>query len=243
MTRKSGTRASCPQDAAREAGWKPAFPVVFCALLVWAAAALAQVPQAPPSPPQAALKYRAELTRIAHSSWGLDAPIPVFAAQIHQESNWNPLAVSVVGAKGMAQFMPATARWWCALNRLPPEECQPTNPVWAMRALIGYDRWLYARVRGANDFDKLWAALRSYNGGLGHWQKEAAIARAGRKSPSPLAPLPQAGEGNVTRAAIDAACGKARRSPVHCAENLGYPQRILLIHQPRYAAWGRAVWP
>ena len=215
----------------------------FLAFLCGCLAFVAQA-QEPPKPPQAALKYRAELTRLAHSGWGLDAPVPMFAAQIHQESGWNPEAVSRVGAKGMAQFMPATARWWCDLNRLSAEDCQPTNPVWAMRALIGYDRWLYARVRGANEFDKLWAALRSYNGGLGHWQKEAALAAAlVRKSPSPLAPLPQAGEGNIGRTAIDAACGKARRSPVHCAENLGYPQRILLIHQPRYAAWGKAVWP
>ena len=30
----------------------------------------------------------------------------------------------------------------------------------------------------------------------------------------------------------------ARRSPVHCAENLGYPHRILNVLQPRYLAWG-----
>ena len=234
--------------------------LVLCALFALALQAQAQALQNPPpsppqAPPYAALKYRAELTRIAHSSWGLDAPIPVFAAQIHQESNWNPLAVSRVGAKGMAQFMPATARWWCELNRLTPEDCQPNNPTWAMRSLIGYDKWLLARVRGENDFDRLWAALRSYNGGLGHWQAEAAIARADltlvgtrRAVPLPTLPTPPtsvevANVANVTREAIDAACGKARRHPVHCRENLGYPSRILLTNQPRYASWGKAVWP
>ncbi len=194
--------------------------------------------------PRAALKYRADLTRAAHAVWGLDAPIAALAAQIHQESGWNPEAVSRVGARGMAQFMPATARWWCDKNGLSAAECQPTNPVWAMRALVGYDRWLFERVRGNSEFDRLWAALRGYNGGLGHWQQEAATVRPAdrnkRSSPLPLLPL---GEGwdEVSRLAVDAACGKARRHPSFCAENLGYPRRILTILQPRYLSWGRGV--
>lgn len=176
--------------------------------------------------PRASLQHRAALTRIAHAGWGLDAPVPLFAAQIQQESGWNPQAVSRVGATGMAQFMSATAQWWCALNKLSAIECQPSNPVWAMRSLVGYDRWLYQRVKGNTEFDRAWAMLRSYNGGLGHWQKEAAIANAG---------------GN--RIAIDAACGRASRHVSHCAENLAYPDRILNRSQPRYAAWGRVVVP
>lgn len=174
--------------------------------------------------PRAALKHRADLTRIAHEVWGLDAPVATFAAQLHQESGWNPQAVSQVGAKGMAQFMPATARWWCDLNDLDAADCQPTNPVWAMRALVGYDLWLFERVRGLSEFDRFWAALRAYNGGLGHWQKEAATARTG-----------------LDRASIDAACGKARRHVSFCPENLGYPRRILTVLQARYLAWGRGV--
>lgn len=176
--------------------------------------------------PRAAAQHRAELTRIAHAGWGLDAPVPMFAAQIEQESGWKPQAVSRVGAKGMAQFMPATSNWWCTLNKLSANECQPNNPSWAMRSLVGYDRWIYQRVDGGDEFDRLWATLRSYNGGLSHWQREAAIANAG-----------------VNRMAIDAACGRASRSPVHCAENLSYPDRILNRIQPRYAAWGRSVVP
>lgn len=173
-----------------------------------------------------ATRYRADLTRIADAEAGLDAPIPVFAAQIHQESGWNPQAVSRVGARGMAQFMPATAKWWCDLIGLQPVDCQPSNPTWAMRSLVGYDMWLLARVRGDSEFDRWWAALRSYNGGLGHWQQEAATVR----------PL-------KGRASIDAACGSARRHRSFCGENLGYPQRIMIAIQPRYAGWGRAVAP
>lgn len=173
--------------------------------------------------PRAALAYRADLTRVAHSTWGLNAPVPVFAAQVNQESGWNPQALSKVGAQGLAQFMPATAQWWCQLNKLSLIDCQPTNPTWALRALVGYDKWLYDRVHGGTEYDRLWAALRAYNGGLGHWQLEAKIA------------------GGYARKDVDSACGKAKRHPSHCPENLGYPKRILDELQRRYASWGRMV--
>lgn len=176
--------------------------------------------------PRAAHQYRGELTRAAHAVWGLDAPIPLFAAQIHQESGWNPSAVSKVGAQGMAQFMPATARWWCELQALPASDCLPTNPTWALRALVEYDRWLYLRVRGPTEYDRLWATFRSYNGGLGHWLQEAATAKPA-----------------TDRDAVDAACGRAKRSPIFCPENLGYPRRIMQTLQPRYTTWGPETKP
>ena len=206
-----------PRKVARLALWF----VIFFPLLMWLAFGLAY---ADPSIPREALRYQRDLTRTAHATWGLDAPVAAFAAQIHQESGWNPQAVSHVGAKGMAQFMPATAQWWCDLNNLSTEECLPTNPVWAMRSLVGYDRWLYERVRGPSEFDRLWAMLRVYNGGLGHWQKEAATVRPA-----------------LDRQTVDSACGKARRNVSFCPENLGYPHRILIVLQPRYLGWGRGV--
>lgn len=176
-------------------------------------------------PPPAAQAWRAELTRQAHAEWGLNAPIAALAAQVHQESGWNALAVSQVGARGMAQFMPATATWWCQLQGLAPADCQPHNPRWALRALVGYDKWLYDRLAAAGPPpDRLWATLRAYNGGLGHWQAEARLAAV------------------PTRSQVDAACGRARRATQFCAENLGYPRRILVALQPRYSAWGPA-WP
>lgn len=193
-----------------------------CATIIAAALAVDAVAQVPPN----AQRYRAELTRAAHSQWGLDAPIPAFAAQIHQESGWNPQAVSRVGAKGMAQFMPSTTQWWCDLHRMTAEECQPTNPTWAIRALVGYDKHLFDRTPPRlSDFDRLWVALRAYNGGLGHWVAEAKATGL----PAP------------TREQVDAACGMARRHVSHCAENLGYPARILGMLQARYASWG-PVW-
>ncbi|MBU1352114.1 MAG: transglycosylase SLT domain-containing protein [Gammaproteobacteria bacterium] len=185
------------------------------ALAVATSCAQAQVPQA-------AQQHRALLTRTAHAVWGLDAPIAVFAAQVHQESAWRPSAVSHVGAQGLAQFMPGTTRWIAGLH---PELAaqQPYNPAWAMRALVTYDRWLYNRTPTRyTPYERMWVALRSYNGGLGHWQAEAAAT----------------GAAQPTLAQVDAACGKARRAAVHCRENLGYPHRILVVLQPRYLQWG-----
>lgn len=176
--------------------------------------------------PSNAVKYRGDLTRIAHAEWGLTAPIPLFASQIHQESAWQPAVVSKVGAQGMAQFMPATAKWLCESSGTPANQCQPQNPIWAMRALVQYDKWLYARVWGVNEYDRMWATLRAYNGGLGWWQQEALLTPAKRLA---------------TREEIDAMCGRHKRHPLHCKENLNYPRRIMNIYQPRYSGWGRII--
>lgn len=179
-----------------------------------------------PAPPLGARRWRAELTRAAHTTWGLDAPIPLLAAQVHQESMWRPDAVSPVGAVGLGQVMPGTASWWCRINGMTPAQCQPRNPAWSLRTLVGYDLWIWrqiGRMPGAGDMDpfsRAWAMLRSYNGGLGHWQAESRAA------------------GSLDRLAVDAACGKARRGRLHCSENVGYPYHILVELQPRYATWG-----
>ena len=189
--------------------------VLVCALLALALPVQAQVPQA-------AQQYRALLVRTAHAAWGLDAPVAVFAAQVHQESAWRADAVSRVGAQGLAQVMPATATWIAGVDPALAAR-QPFSPAWALRALVTYDRWLYERTPARYaPKDRMWVALRGYNGGLGHWQAEAAASGAARP----------------TRVQVDAACGRAKRAPVHCRENLDYPHRILVVIQPRYAAWG-----
>ena len=189
------------------------------------ALSVAFAPASAQVPPEAH-RYRLTLVREAQRAWGLDAPVAALAAQVHQESGWRPEAVSRVGARGLAQFMPATALWWCEREGIARPDCVPHNPTWALRALVGYDLHLYQRAPPRmSPYDRLWLALRGYNGGEGHWQAEGRTT--GLAAP--------------TRQQIDAACGKARRSPVHCAENLGYPRRILITLQSRYAAWG-PVW-
>ena len=62
------------------------------AVLLVALCALAALlpPMAHAQVPQAAQQYRPLLVRTAHAFWGLDAPVAVFAAQVHQESAWRP---------------------------------------------------------------------------------------------------------------------------------------------------------
>lgn len=172
--------------------------------------------------PRASLAFRNDLVRTARAVWGLDAPVAVFAAQVHQESSWNPRAVSKAGAAGLAQFMPATSRWIATIDP-QLQHPDPFNVGWALRAMVLYDRWLFERTPGRfSAFDRMWVALRSYNGGLGHWQAEAAAS----------------GAAQPTRQQVDQACGRAKRAVSHCPENLGYPQRILQLLQRRYLAWG-----
>lgn len=129
--------------------------------------------------PRAAQQYRATLVRAAHATWGLDAPVAVFAAQVHTESWWRNDTVSHVGAQGLAQFMPATARW---LPSVAPETGKPApfNPGWSLRALCVYDKWLWDRVAGHSDFERMAFTLSAYNGGLGWVNRDRKKPRAGR---------------------------------------------------------------
>jgi predicted transglutaminase-like cysteine proteinase len=173
--------------------------------------------------PARAHQYKHALTREAMRVWGLDAPVARLAAQIHQESAWNADAKSRY-ASGLAQFTPDTAAWIVAAY---PKDFDgvvaPYSPAWALRAVARYDRHLYDRTRGHTECDRWWLTLRKYNGGAGH------IAAEARNAVDPL-----------DRAAVDAVCGTARRSVKHCAENLGYPRKILLRWEPMYydAGWG-----
>jgi soluble lytic murein transglycosylase-like protein len=185
--------------------------------------AVLPVPTFAQEPPRAALKYRADLVRSARLAFGLDAPVAVMAAQVHQESGWRPDARSPY-AHGLAQFTPATADWIGGLDPMLAG-ADTGNPVWALRALARYDRWLHDRVPDTgNACDRWWATLRAYNGGLGHWRNEARLA------------APESDRG-----AIDARCGQATRHRSHCRENLAYPRLILARWQPLYVSWGPGV--
>ncbi|HJU70366.1 MAG TPA: transglycosylase SLT domain-containing protein [Paucimonas sp.] len=176
--------------------------------------------------PPDAQRHRRDLVRNARLIWGLDAPVATFAAQIHQESRWRADAVSPVGAIGMAQFMPATARWIAGAYPALAGN-QPTNPVWALRALVTYDRHLWERIKAASPCDRMAMTLAAYNGGLGWvWrdQKMAAAQGADR-----------------ARWFDQVERFNAGRSKAAFTENRGYPRLILRTFAPRYAAagWGR----
>lgn len=118
-------------------------------------------------PAQAAV-YRARVIREARAAGGLGAPVPMFAAQLHQESGWKSTARSGMGALGLAQFMPGTADWIANLYPADLKPGAPLDPDWAIRALVRYDYWLYKHVPKFQEGDERWAAaLSSYNSGLG----------------------------------------------------------------------------
>lgn len=175
--------------------------------------------------PRDAVRYQRDLTRAAHTAWGLDAPVATFAAQIHQESLWRPNAVSPVGAQGMAQFMPSTTIW---ISGAYPAlaNAQPTNPTWALRALVTYDRHLWDRVAAVDDCHRMAMTLASYNGGLGWINKEKRLAVAAGVNPGQWFDGVERFNGGRSAASI--------------AENRAYPRRILLQHESIYeaAGWG-----
>lgn len=157
---------------------------ILCALL---AAVPGSIPAhaAETTIPRAALQYRNQLIREARAVWGMDAPVAVFAAQVHTESRWDAAAVSPAGAQGLAQFMPSTAKW---LPGVAPETGTPApfNPAWSLRACVTYDKWLHERLRPIRAAslavcERMAFILSAYNGGIGWVGKDRALAaRTGR---------------------------------------------------------------
>ena len=198
----------------------------ICLLLVTALALLSAPTQAADVIPQRAQPHRLTLRREAQRVWGLDAPSATFAAQIHQESRWRADARSPVGALGMAQFMPATARWIGGMDGELANR-DPFSPTWALRALVVYDKWLYDRVRGDTPCERMAFALAAYNGGLGWvWRDQKLATASGADNGRWF--------GHVERF-------NAGRSAAAYRENRDYPRVILRAHEPRYiaAGWGQ----
>lgn len=174
--------------------------------------------------PAEAARYRAELVKASQLVWGLDAPIPVFAGQITQESGWDA-AICSPYACGLTQFTPATAEWIQRMYGVELGRMDRFDPKWAIRAMVRYDYYLYSRV-GATPCDSMWMALWGYNGGEG-WRKRDQ-AKAQRAGADPLK-------------AREVEPFNAGRSAAAFKENRGYPRKILLLHQPRFVGWGRML--
>lgn len=173
--------------------------------------------------PREALKYRSQLTREARAVWGLNAPVPVMAAQIHQESRYDPTAKSKY-AGGIAQFTPATAEWISGVYRLG--EPQPFDPAWAIRALVLYDRHLWDRSRGVDNCHHWGFTLAGYNGGAGWIAKERKLAGQSGVHPDVW---------------FDGVERFSARAEWAWKENRDYPRKILFKHQQLYRTWGETA--
>lgn len=71
------------------------------------------------------------------------APAAIIAAQIQQESSWNPAAVSPSGAEGISQFLPGTWPQWSQPGQ------SPFDPAAAIPAQARYDCALAAQMSQA----------------------------------------------------------------------------------------------
>lgn len=178
-------------------------------------------------PPSAATAYKSMLTKEARTTWGLGAPVALFAAQIHQESGWRP-DVSSRFADGMAQFTPSTAQWISGVYSEQLGTMDVFNPQWALRAMLLYDKRIYDSIDRTDGNCDRWAmVLSAYNGGPG-WVKRD------RKLTLLCGDDPNVWWGNVEK--------WSKRADWAMKENRDYPRKILLRWQFLYSKWGPGVY-
>lgn len=94
----------------------------------------------------------------------------LLAAQAYEESRFDPMAQSSVGAVGLMQVMPRTAEAYGVDD--------PTDPEAGIRVGVTYldhQRTLFDDV--ASQQERLWFALASYNAGYGHVSDGRRLAR------------------------------------------------------------------
>lgn len=177
--------------------------------------------------PAKSYQYRAIVIKEARMYWGANANVALFAAQFHQESAWNNDARSWVGAKGLGQFMPATAievnQRYADLRMYPIY-----SPMWSIKALFLYDLQLYRAIKPMvkktlHPCSHYAMMLSAYNGGGGWLNRDRKLTLAAGKNPDIW-------WGNVEL--------YSKRAPQFIKENRDYPIRIMLRILPMYMAAG-----
>lgn len=117
--------------------------------------------------------YRAWF-QTAQASTGIDWRI--LAALSYQESQWNPLATSPTGVRGMMMLTEDTADTYGVSNRLDPQQ--------SIRAGAEFLNGLRASLPPQlADPDRLWLALAAYNLGQGHLNAARYIAKTLKMNP------------------------------------------------------------
>jgi membrane-bound lytic murein transglycosylase F len=91
-------------------------------------------------------------------------------SQMYQESRFDPKAKSWVGAKGLMQVMPRTAKELKLTDLEDPET--------GIHAGIKYMKWVRERFEDELDVqDRMWFSLAAYNAGQGHIKDARRLAR------------------------------------------------------------------
>lgn len=173
------------------------------------------------SVPHAAKRYQRDLTQAARFVWGMEAPVASLAAQIQQESNWNPNAQSQAGARGLTQFIDATGRYISDRYDMP---YSPFDPKWAMLAQSRYMKELHEQFedKAANRCEAYAFAVASYNQGPGWTRRGIALSQT------------------PTRWFNATEYINPGKSAANYRETFHYVRKILLINEPVYVRerWG-----
>lgn len=179
--------------------------------------------------PEVSTMYRRWVEQAVAEEWGVEGSPARLAAQIHQESSWNPKARSAVGAEGLAQFMPSTGRWIAGAFPDKLGQFDPWDPQQAALAAAVYDAWLVERNPGTTACDSWAFGLSAYNGGEKRLHQEMQLAERRHLDAGTWF-------GSVS--------DQRSRSAAAWRENRGYVRRILRVLEPAYidAGWsGKAV--
>ena len=166
--------------------------------------------------------------REAQTLTGIDWRL--LAAIGYQESQWNPLATSPTGVRGLMMLTGPTADRMGVSNRLDPRQ----SILGGARYLALMKETLPARIA---EPDRTWLALAAYNQGQGHMEDARRIAQARGGNPDSWADvkeaLPHLGRGTYAKITK---YGYARgNEALLFAENIRSYYDILLRLEPEYA--------
>jgi membrane-bound lytic murein transglycosylase MltF len=107
------------------------------------------------------MKYETEIKKAVADHLPADYDWRLYWAQLKKESYFDPMAVSPVGAMGVAQFMPATWAEWGAGDSLDAQA--------SIDAGARYMAWLIKRWTAERpEIDRYCLAMASYNAGFGN---------------------------------------------------------------------------
>lgn len=125
--------------------------------------------------PEAAKSWKRQYLSAARSIWGLDLP-SWLAAQVEQESGWRDGLTSSAGARGLCQFIPATAR---SIEDQYEDlaEWGRYSPQWCFYAqnLLMRDLYQTFHKNGRDNCNGIKFAGSAYNGGPTMLNREIAL--------------------------------------------------------------------
>ena len=112
-----------------------------------------------------------ELVKKYADQYGFDWKL--ITAQMYQESRFNPEARSWVGALGLLQVMPKTAKEFGFKNHKKLK-----NPDTGLHAGVKYLQWVQERFDHELPVkDRMWFTLAAYNAGVGHVRDARRLAK------------------------------------------------------------------